>query len=166
MALRRVLAESGRKTHDRVWNIGGCDMTPPVIARWINFIESGQTDDLDDLLAADAAFYSPAVFTPQEGRAKVAAYLRAAERMFRGADFRYVAQWFGDRSAVLEFTANLDSVYVNGIDIIDWNDEDKITSFKVMVRPLKAIQLVVPKMGELLAQAEHAGPTEHPNSGS
>jgi hypothetical protein len=140
-------------------------MTPPAIARWINFIESGHTNELDDLLAEDAAFYSPAVFTPQEGRAKVAAYLRAAERMFRDADFRYVAQWFGDRSAVLEFTANLEGVYVNGIDVIDWNDEDKITSFKVMVRPLKAIQLVVPKMGELLGQSEHKGPVDESNSG-
>ena len=58
------------------------------------------------------------------------------------------------RSAVLEFTANLDDLYVNGVDIIHWNDDDKITSFKVMVRPLKAIQVVVPKMGELLAQGE------------
>jgi hypothetical protein len=166
MAPRRVLAQSGRKTDDRVWTVGGCDMTPPAIARWINFIESGHTDDLDALLAEDAVFYSPAVFTPQQGRAKVAAYLRAAERMFCDADFRYVAQWFDDRSAVLEFTANLDSVYVNGIDIVHWNDEDKITSFKVMVRPLKAIQLVVPKMGELLAQAKDTGPAEESNSAS
>jgi hypothetical protein len=86
--------------------------------------------------------------------------------MFCDADFHYVAQWFDNRSAVLEFTANLDGVYVNGIDIIDWNDEDKITSFKVMVRPLRAIQLVVPKMGELLAQAENTGRAEESNSGS
>jgi hypothetical protein len=129
-------------------------MTPPAIAQWINFIETGHTEVLDDLLAEDAAFYSPAVFTPQAGRAKVAAYLRAAEHMFRDTDFHYVEQWFDTRSAVLEFTANLDGLYVNGIDIIHWNDEDKITSFKVMVRPLRAIQAVVPKMGELLAQGE------------
>lgn len=141
-------------------------MTPPAIARWIDFIESGHIDDLDDLLAEDAVFYSPAVFTPQEGRVKVARYLRAAESMFCDADFHYVAQWFDNRSAVLEFTANLNGVYVNGIDIIDWNDEDKITSFKVMVRPLRAIQLVVPKMGELLAQAENTGRAEESNSGS
>jgi hypothetical protein len=129
-------------------------MTPPAIAQWINFIESGHTEDLNDLLAEDAVFNSPAVFTPQAGRAKAAAYLRAAELMFRDADFQYVGQWFDARSAVLEFTANLDGLYVNGVDIIHWNDKDKITSFKVMVRPLRAIQAVVPKMGELLAQGE------------
>ena len=100
-------------------------MTPPAIAQWINIIGSGHTDDLDDLLAEDAVFYSPAVFTPQVGRAKVAAYLRAAERMFCDADFHYVEQWFDARSAVLEFTANLDGLYVNGVDIIHWNDDDK-----------------------------------------
>jgi hypothetical protein len=128
--------------------------TPPVIAQWLKFIEHGHSDVLDDLLADDAVFYSPAVFTPQAGRTKVAAYLRAAEHMFRDTDFRYVELWFDARSAILEFSAKLDGLYVNGIDIIHWNDEDKITSFKVMVRPLKAIQIVVPKMGELLAQGE------------
>jgi len=141
-------------------------MTAPAIARWLEFMEHGKIDVLDDLLAPDAVFYSPAVFTPQEGRPKVAKYLRAAELMFCEANFRYVAQWFDDRSAVLEFSANLEGVHVEGVDIIHWNDEDKITSFKVMVRPLKATQTAISKMGELLAQAEHAGPTEHPNSGS
>jgi hypothetical protein len=129
-------------------------MTPPAIAQWLDFIERGHRDVLDDLLSDDAVFNSPAVFAPQAGRAKVAAYLRAAELMFRDTDFQYVGQWFDARSAVLEFTANLDGLYANGVDIIHWNDEDKITSFKVMVRPLKAIQFVVPKMGELLAQGE------------
>ena len=100
-------------------------MTPPAIAQWINFIESGHTEGLDDLLAEDAVFYSPAVFTPQEGRAKVAAYLHAAELLFHDTDFQYVGRWFDARSAVLEFTANLDGLYVNGVDIIHWNDEDK-----------------------------------------
>jgi hypothetical protein len=129
-------------------------MTPRAIAQWLEFMEQGRIDVLDDLLAPDAVFCSPVVFTPQEGRAKVAGYLRAAELMFCDANFRYVAQWFDDRSAVLEFSANLEGVHIEGVDIIHWNDEDKITSFKVMVRPLKAIQVVVPKMGELLARDE------------
>jgi hypothetical protein len=129
-------------------------MTPPAIAQWIDFIENGHTEVLEELLAEDAVFYSPAVFTPQAGRAKVAAYLHAAELLFRDANFQYVVQWFDARSAVLEFTANLDGLYVNGVDIIHWSEEDKITSFKVMVSPLKAIRVVVPKMGELLAQGE------------
>ncbi|WP_205876995.1 nuclear transport factor 2 family protein [Mycobacterium camsae] len=133
-------------------------MPAPAIARWLEFMEQGKPDVLDDLLAPDAFFYSPAVFAPQEGRAKVAGYLRAAELMFCDAAFRYVAQWFDDRCAVLEFTANLEGVHIEGVDIIHWNDEDKITSFKVLVRPLKAIEVVVPKMGELLAQVNGADP--------
>jgi hypothetical protein len=141
-------------------------MTPPAIVQWLDIIERGHTNVLDDLLAEDAVFYSPAVFTPQQGRAKVAAYLRAAERMFCDAGFHYVAQWFDERSAVLEFAANLDGVHIEGVDIIHWNDADKVTSFKVMVRPLRAIQVVIPRMGELLAQAEHTAPAKESNGGS
>jgi hypothetical protein len=126
-------------------------MTPPVIQRWIDIIDNHRPDDLDGLLAEDAVFYSPAVFTPQEGKAKTAMYLRAAEKMFSGTDFHYVGQWFGEQSAVLEFTATIDGVYVDGIDMITWNDDEKIVSFKVMMRPFKALSVIMPKMAELLA---------------
>ena len=125
-------------------------MTPPVIQRWIDIIDNHRPDELDGMLAEDAVFYSPAVFTPQEGKAKTAMYLRAAEKMFAGNDFQYVGQWFGERSAVLEFTATIDGMYVDGIDMITWNDDEKIVSFKVMMRPFKALQVIMPKMAELL----------------
>ena len=123
---------------------------PPIIERWLRVINDGRIDELDDLLAEDAVFYSPAVFTPQQGRAKTSSYLRAAEQVFSTTDFHYVEMWFGGRSAVLEFAAVLDGVTVEGIDMIHWNDEDKITSVKVMVRPLKALQALMPRMAELL----------------
>jgi hypothetical protein len=126
-------------------------MTHQVIRRWIDIIDNHRPDDLDDLLADDAVFYSPAVFTPQEGKAKTAMYLRAAEKMFAGTDFHYVGQWFSDQSAVLEFAATIDGIHVNGIDMIEWNDDDEITSFKVMMRPVKGLQAIMPKMAELLA---------------
>jgi hypothetical protein len=126
-------------------------MTPAVIQRWIDIIDNHRPAELDGLLAEDAVFYSPAVFAPQEGKAKTAMYLRAAEKMFSGTDFRYVGQWFGERSAVLEFTATIDGIYVDGIDMIAWNDDEKIVSFKVMMRPFKALQVIMPKMAELLA---------------
>ncbi|MDT5079034.1 MAG: hypothetical protein QOJ80_3671 [Mycobacterium sp.] len=126
-------------------------MTPPVIQRWIDIIDNHRPAELDGLLAEDAVFYSPAVFTPQEGKAKTAMYLRAAEKLFSGTDFHYVGQWFGERSAVLEFTATIDGIYVDGIDMITWNDDEKIVSFKVMMRPFKALQVIMPKMAELLA---------------
>ena len=125
-------------------------MTPPVIQRWIDIIDNGRTDELDKILAEDAVFYSPAVFTPQEGRAKTLAYLTAAAKLFGDSDFRYVNQWYGQCSAVLEFVADIDGIHVNGVDVIHWNDDERITEFKVMLRPLKALQAVIPAMAELL----------------
>ena len=125
--------------------------TPAVIERWLRVIESGETAELEDMLAEDAVFYSPAVFAPQHGRATAAAYLRAAEKMFSGTGFHYVETWFGDHSAVLHFAAVVDGLSVEGIDMIHWNDDGKITSFKVMIRPFKALQGVIAQMAELLA---------------
>ena len=127
-------------------------MTPPVIARWTSIIENGRTDELDALIAEDAVFFSPAVFTPQEGRQKTLMYLKAAVKVFGTNDFRYVEQWFRDQSAILEFAATIDGIYVNGIDMIHWNDQEQIVSFKVMLRPLKALQTIIPAMAELLQQ--------------
>ena len=127
---------------------------PPVIQRWIaiidNGIDNGRTDELEALLAENAVFYSPAVFTPQEGRAKTLAHLAAAVRLFGDSDFRYVGQWFADRSAVLEFVADIDGIHVNGVDVIKWNGDEKIVEFKVLIRPLKALQSVMAAMAQLL----------------
>jgi SnoaL-like protein len=125
-------------------------MTPPVIKRWLDIIENDRVSEIEGLLAEDAVFYSPAVFSPQEGRDKAVAYLTAASKMFSGTDFHYVEQWYGERSAILEFAATVDGRYVNGIDMIHWNDDAKIVSFKVMMRPLKGLQAIMPKMAELL----------------
>jgi hypothetical protein len=125
-------------------------MTPSVIQRWIDIIDTGRTDELETLLAENAVFYSPAVFTPQEGRAITLAYLSAAVKVLGDSDFRYIGKWFADRSAVLEFVADLDGIHVNGVDVIHWNDDDEIVEFKVMLRPLKALQAVMPAMAELL----------------
>jgi hypothetical protein len=127
-------------------------MTPPVIERWISIIETGSTDGLHALLADDAVFFSPAVFTPQEGRDQTAKYLEAAAKVFSETDFHYVEQWYGERSAILEFAATIDGIYVNGIDMIHWNDDEQIVSFKVMLRPLKALQTIIPAMAKLLQQ--------------
>jgi hypothetical protein len=127
-------------------------MTPPVIVRWTSIIENGRTDELDALIAEDAVFFSPAVFTPQEGRQKTLMYLKAAVKVFGTNDFRYVERWFKDQSAILEFAATIDGIYVNGIDMIHWNDQQQIVSFKVMLRPLKALQTIIPAMAELLQQ--------------
>ncbi|MCX6480917.1 MAG: nuclear transport factor 2 family protein [Mycobacterium sp.] len=126
-------------------------MTATVIDRWLSVIEGGQTAQLDDMLAEDAVFYSPAVFTPQHGRAKAATYLRAAEHLFAGTGFHYVNKWIDTNSAVLEFAAVVDGFAVEGVDILHWNDAGKLTSVKVMVRPFKGLQTVIAKMAELLS---------------
>jgi ketosteroid isomerase-like protein len=131
--------------------MSGVTATPPVIERWLRVMENGDVAQLDEMLAEDAVFYSPAVFTPQRGRATAVAYLRAAEQMFAGTNFHYVEKWYGPDSAVLHFAAEVDGLSVEGIDMIHWNDDQEITSFKVMIRPLKALQGVIGKMAELLA---------------
>jgi hypothetical protein len=129
-------------------------MTSSVIERWHQFID-GDHDRavLEALLDDDAVFYSPAVFSPQKGRQKTTTYLVAAAKLFGGTDFHYVQEWVGERSAVLEFAATIDGIYVNGIDMIHWNDDEKIVSFKVMMRPFKGLQVIMPKMAELLQSA-------------
>ena len=128
-------------------------MTPPVIQRWIEIIDGDRADDVEAILAEHCVFSSPAVFTPQEGRATSAKYLRAASKLFGGTDFHYIEHWYGERSAVLEFAATIDGIYVNGIDMIHWDDDGLIVSFKVMMRPFKGLQVIMPKMAELLQSA-------------
>ena len=97
-------------------------------------------------------FSSPIVHTPQEGRARTTVYLRAAVAVLLAEDsFRYVGDWRAERSAVLEFTCTLDGVTINGVDMIEWNEQGRITAFKVMVRPLKAVNLLHQRMGAMLA---------------
>jgi hypothetical protein len=102
------------------------------------------------LLADDVVFYSPVVHTPQRGKAITTLYLSAAFHIFFGPTFRYVREVVGTHDAVLEFEVEIDGIEVNGVDIIKWNDAGKLVEFKVMLRPLKAINLIHQKMGELL----------------
>ena len=126
-------------------------MSPPVIQRWIDIIENGRTDELDQLLAEDAVFYSPAVFTPQEP-GQDCRLPPGCGKAVRRQRFPICRQWYDEHSAILEFTAAIDGVHVNGVDMIIWNDVGQIASFKVMLRPFKALQTVIPKMAELLQE--------------
>ena len=105
---------------------------------------------LDALLAEDVVFLSPVVHAPQRGKAITTRYLGAALAVFGGSDFRYVEQWIGAAFAVLEFVTTIDGVEVNGVDIIGWNAAGRIDRFKVMVRPLKAIDVVRQRMSAAL----------------
>jgi SnoaL-like domain len=120
------------------------------IEMWHHLVENRDPRGLDALLADEAVFYSPVVHTPQVGKAITKKYLAAAFHVFFNESFRYVRELKGDRDAILEFEVNLDGITVNGVDMIKWNDAGKITEFKVMLRPLKAVNLIHLKMGEML----------------
>jgi hypothetical protein len=139
-------------------------MTPSGVQHRTSIIENGRTDELDAPLADDAVFFSPAVFTPQEGSQKTLVYLRPAAKVFGDNDFHYLEQWCNDQSAILEFAATIDGIYVNGIDMIHWNDDEQIVSFKVMLRPLKALQTIIPAMAELLQHFTAGDGPLHPAS--
>jgi hypothetical protein len=124
----------------------------PGLAAWHAYMaDGGDPQALRDLLADDAVFHSPVVHTPQEGRDTVFAYLHAASHVLGGDDFRYLREIIDGDQACLEFQTELDGIQINGVDIIRWNDEGKIIDFKVMVRPLKAINKVWEKMAAMLA---------------
>lgn len=120
------------------------------LARWHRIVETRDTSDLDTLLADDVVFESPAVHAPQAGKALTRKYLDAARDVLINGSFHYVGEWHGASSAVLEFQTLLGDVQVNGIDIIGWNADQQIDRFKVMVRPIKALQTLVPLMAQRL----------------
>jgi len=120
------------------------------IGHWHEAARARDPAALDALLAEDAVFLSPVVHTPQRGKAITAKYLAAALRVLGNPEFRYVEQWIGPNSAVLEFATVIDGIEVNGVDIIGWNADGKIDRFKVMIRPLKAIEVVRQKMAAAL----------------
>jgi hypothetical protein len=131
------------------------------IERWHQVI-SGDSAGLDDLLAPDVVFYSPVVFTPQKGKQVTKLYLAAAGNTLGGGEpvgsdggeskFRYTKQILSGNQAMLEFETEMDGKYVNGVDIITCNDEGRIAEFKVMIRPLQAIQTVHAQMARMLEQ--------------
>ncbi|SEA16610.1 nuclear transport factor 2 family protein [Variovorax sp. YR216] len=125
-------------------------MSSDPIAAWHQLLKDRNARGLDALLADDAVFHSPVVHTPQVGRAMTKAYLTAAFHVFFNESFRYVRELKGEHDAVLEFEVQIDGIAVNGVDMIKWNDEGRITEFKVMIRPLKAINLIHQKMAAML----------------
>ncbi len=120
------------------------------IARWHAAVQARDASALDDLLADDAVFQSPAVHSPQVGKPLVRRYLAAALVVLGNESFRYLDEWRSERSAVLEFECTLDGVHVNGVDLIHWNAEGRIVLFKVMVRPMKGLQALIARMAERL----------------
>jgi hypothetical protein len=114
-------------------------------------VKAHDPSGLDQLLAEEAVFLSPIVHAPQRGKALTKAYLTAAFHVFFNPSFRYVREIVGETDAMLEFETEIDGIAVNGVDIIKWNGSGRIVEFKVMIRPLKAINLIHERMAGMLA---------------
>lgn len=120
---------------------------------WYGYMKSHDAKALWGLLHPDAVFESPVVHTPQRGRDITFKYLAGAEKVLGGPGFRYLGEWLSPTGAVLEFENEIEGIRINGVDIITFSDDGKlIVHFKVMVRPLKAMNLLHRLMGEQLAK--------------
>ena len=129
-------------------------MTVPVLDAWHRLVRTNDASGIPALIAEDATFHSPVVHAVQPGRKLTVMYLSAAFEVFFNPTFRYVREIVGPNDAMLEFETEIDGILVNGVDIIRWNDAGLIVDFKAMLRPLKGINVIHRKMGEMLAAAQ------------
>ena len=127
-------------------------MSNATLDAWHQMIEERNAGALDEVLADDAVFHSPVVHTPQEGKALTKMYLTAAIMVLGNSNFSYVREIIGESDAVLEFSAEINGIQINGVDMIHWNADGKIDDFKVMIRPLKAVNLLHQLMRQMLEQ--------------
>lgn len=136
-------------------------MSDQNLKNWHLHLKGEFPGGLDALLDDDCIFYSPIVFTPQKGKDLTKLYLGAAGNTFsegnkdkavgeKDTEFSYVKEVVSDNNIVLEFESKIDGKYINGVDIMTFNDEGKITEFKVMIRPLQAVNLMHAKMKAML----------------
>ncbi len=124
------------------------------ITKWHEVVSTKNYQLLEEILDDDVIFYSPVVFTPQKGKEITKIYLSAAAEVFEGNSFSYVRELIKEGEASLEFELELDGIKVNGVDLIVWNDDQKITEFKVFIRPLQAVNALHQKMGVILESME------------
>ena len=122
---------------------------PAPVAAWHAIAEARDPAGLDALLADDVVFRSPAVHGDQVGKELTTAYLSAAIVVL-GPTLTYRRQWYAESNAVLEFEAELDGLTVHGVDLLQWNDDGRLTEFAVMVRPIRGLEKLVEKMAARL----------------
>ena len=125
-------------------------MIENTIATWHKLIETRDAAGLDAILAESVVFHSPVVHTPQVGKPITKLYLTAALHVLNNDTFEYLREVISGNNAVLEFQTVIDDISINGVDMITWGEDGRITDFKVMLRPLKAVNLVHKMMGNML----------------
>ena len=130
--------------------------TPSVMSAWHHVVSSRDPAALSRLLADEVVFHSPVVHTPQRGKAITFQYLMGALQVLNNTSFRYEREIVGEHDAVLEFASEVDGIQINGVDLIRWNEAGQIVDFKVMVRPLKAVNMLHQKMATMLEQLKQS----------
>lgn len=125
-------------------------MIEKALRQWHQLVETRDAAGLDQVLADDVVFHSPVVHTPQAGKPITTLYLTAALHVFNNDTFKYLRQVVSGNHAVLEFQTEIEGIQINGVDMITWGPDGRIVDFKVMIRPLKAINLVHKMMGDML----------------
>ena len=125
-------------------------MSIDTLASWHRLVEERNAAGLDALLSEKVVFHSPILHKPQAGKTLTAQYLMAALGILGNDSFRYVREVSNDSDAVLEFRVEVEGLIVNGVDMIRWDETGQIVEFKVMLRPLTAINLIHQKMAALL----------------
>ena len=118
--------------------------------KWHQAVGKRDLNILDDILDDEVVFHSPVLWTPQKGKDITKLYLGAAMNVLATADFKYVNEIVSNNQVCLEFTTLIGETVVNGVDIITFNEQGKITEFKVMVRPIKGMMAVKDKMLEFI----------------
>ncbi|WP_025896854.1 nuclear transport factor 2 family protein [Sneathiella glossodoripedis] len=131
-------------------------MIKKTLKSWHQLLNDQDPKALYSLLHENAVFHSPVVHTPQKGRDLTHMYLMSAFHVLAGEEFTYLREVVDGQNAVLEFQTVVDGIVINGVDMITCDEQGLITDFKVMVRPLKAINLLHQKMMEMLEQYQSA----------
>jgi len=114
-------------------------------------VEQRKVAEARDLFHEQAAFRSPVLFKPYEGRDQLLKVLEAADRVLgSNGKFRYLHQLEDaeDRVAILEFSTEVDGKQVEGIDKLTFDEDGLITELKVMIRPASALQAVGARMAD------------------
>jgi len=148
-------------------------MIEQFIEKWHKYLKGQLPGGLDEILDENVTFYSPVVYTPQEGREITKLYLSAAAGSLGGdpdedaassaaddgagpGSFRYTKQIAAGNQAVLEFESKIDGKYINGVDIIECNDEGKVIEFRVMIRPVQSVNMIHKQMASMLKKMQES----------
>lgn len=121
------------------------------LQKWHEFVATKDVEILNEMLDDNVEFHSPTVWAPKLGKEITSFILSTVIDVFE--DFTYHREWVDGNEMALEFSANIDSKAIKGIDLVRWNDDGKIIHFEVMGRPINGMQLLLEKMMERMTKA-------------